>query len=270
MAERKQRITRKYLRERQEMAESGLALPVDSQEDERITASEKFKEVELDLNRKSPAAPPPAPVVRAVPAQAQPSWMLEDDPDADPYADPFAPDEGGGLDEGGSDWWTQWQMRQADRAARTPAGSGSGYSSADRDVYTYGDQTRSGYGYQQDRSSGYSYGSPRTSYGQRSDNSLGPYGSSRYGSSSSDGMLTLPPPSQSDADGLSGSSLSGAQPYKSPYQSQQDRSRQQQPRQQEESFSRPAPYQQWKDRNKQWDPTADDAYLNELMRRNRR
>ena len=76
------------------------------------------------------------------------------------------------------------------------------------------------------------------------------------------------------ADDKSSRSATGYTPYRSPYETRQEQRQQpQEPESmqpQEPGFSRQTPYQKWKDDNQGWDPTADDAYLNELMQRNRR
>ncbi len=266
MAERKQRIMRKYLRERQEVVQSDMVLP-NIAEDERITESEKFKEAKVELSRQQPAARPP--MFRPIPIQTRQSWILEDeDPDADPYADPFAMDSGESQNSDKGNWWTQWNNRQERGGGEDPAVGTYDY----RRTGSYGAGGQTGYDYsrQQNPNSSYSYGQPaRTMYGQEPDSQLGPYGTSSYGSSPSTGMLQLQAPSQ-NTDPVN-PSTSGFTPYKSPYQTRQEQQRQPvAPPQQQQEFSTPTPYQQWKNNNQTWDPTADDAYLNELMQRNRR
>jgi hypothetical protein len=62
-------------------------------------------------------------------------------------------------------------------------------------------------------------------------------------------------------------------PYTNPYDTR--RGQQQTPdggqrTQQQRQYYKPDAYQQWKERSKAWDPTKDDAYLDDLMRQNRR
>lgn len=274
MEERKQRIMRKYLRERQTIVQSDMILP-EPAEDERITDSEKFKQVKMDISRRQATTPSPAPIVRPIPVQARRSWLLEEeDADADPYADPFAMDSGQDREEGEVDWWSEWKSREEAMAADNQLEAARTYDYLRDAGYSVGGegQTRYGYTWQQDQSSRYPYGrAPQTSYGQQSDNGLGSFGTTRYGSSPSTGMPQLSTPLQG-TDDSSSSRKSGYTPYKSPYQSQRQQQQQQTypQTQDQQEYTRPTPYQQWKDNKKEWDPTADDAYLDELMQRSRR
>ncbi len=265
MAERKQRIMRKYMRERQSVVQSDLEVP-SAEEDERITESEKFIQPQADLTRNEASRPPAAPLVRPLPVQTEKNWLLIDaDPDADPYADPFAIDEAKETDKSSADWLAEWRSRQEQADAQNQS---SARSSAYGGYYS-GDQSGSGYPQQRDGSSGYPYGNTqqRTYGGQSS--GLGTYGTTRYGSSTSSEMLWPTQPSV-ETDG-SVNSASGYTPYKSPYQTRRDQQQQQGYQSQPQpEYSRPTPYQKWKNDNKGWDPAADDAYLDELMQRNRR
>jgi hypothetical protein len=270
MAERKQRIMRKYLRERQIIVQSDLVMPSD-EEEERVAESEKFSQPQAELTRKEPARPVQAPVMVPVPVQAQQNWWLAgEDADADPYADPFAKvnDEEGRDSK--AEWWAQWRARQEQLAEeKTPAAADAYGYPGGRGSYS-GEQSGYSYTQQPDGSWRYTYGSamPRTYGGQ--ERGLNPYGTTRYGSSPSSGML-WPSPSSPQTGG-SANSPSGYTPYKSPYETPRDQQRQpgySQDRQQPE-FTKPTPYQKWKSDNKGWDPAADDAYLDDLMRRNRR
>ena len=281
MAERKQRIMRKYLLERQDVAQSDIVLPQTDEENQRVADSERFQAAKVDISRKQAMAPAPAPMARPIPAPVQQShWFLrEDDPDADPYADPFALDtDTPETDASRSGLRELWQARQEQVAAEREAQqSTAGYGS--RYGRTTSDGGLTGYGYsgqQQARGSGYASGQPsQSTYGQPPQSSqLGPYPSGSYGSAPS-GMLQLPGASSGSGAPPAGSrSQQGYTPYQSPYQAQQEQRRQQQmypPQQQPQpEYSKPTPYQQWKKDSQTWDPTADDAYLNDLMRRNRK
>jgi hypothetical protein len=287
MEERKQRIMRKYLRERQTLVQSDLELP-QIEEDERISDSEKFNELDVDLGKERRVPPPQVPMAQPVPMQSQQNWLLqeEEDVDADPYADPFALNKGEERSESAVEWWAEWRSRQEEQAAEKQSGAVENFwSGRDSGNYDPGRQPvygQSGYG-QTDYSSRYGqdpgetgrsyYGSsPRSAYGSQPRVGSGPYGTTRYGSSPSSGMLEWSSPSfGSDEDETR--SATGYTPYKSPYETRREQRQQTQQgyaQPEEQEFSRPTPYQKWKDDNQGWDPAADDAYLNELMRRNRR
>ncbi len=110
MADRKQRIMRKYMRERQDIMQSDLGVPDAAQEDSRVVESEQFKEPSLEFQRqKGGVAPPPS--VRPLPVQ-QPerSWWLETaEMEEDPYADPFSSHTD--AREGSEDSWSPWGKR---------------------------------------------------------------------------------------------------------------------------------------------------------------
>lgn len=82
---------------------------------------------------------------------------------------------------------------------------------------------------------------------------------------------TLPTPT--DRQGWSSQDQTpGYTPYRNPYQTEDDGQRRYgdnfQPQQTE--YSRPNNYQKWKDRNESWNPSSGNAYLDELMRDDRR
>ncbi len=261
MDERKQRIMRKYLRERQDIIQSDIALPVAGAEDLQVLDSEKFRQKNVDLSREQ-GVTPPAPIVQPIPVQVRKNWMFPDDAsEFDPNADPFAMDTGEDLQDDRRDWLTEWRERQQERATQRVTEPATTYDyTSGRSTYSSSD-SRYGYSGQQDRPAGYSsYGAttrPGGNYGYRS-----------YGESPS-GMLKLPDTPVSPYN-TQRSSTPGYTPYGSSYETRQEQRRLQrvQPPKQEE-FSRPTPYQQWKSDNKDWDPTADDTYLDDLMRRNR-
>lgn len=296
MAERKQRIMRKYLRERQTLVQSDLVLP-EINEDEGLDDSQNILNPRVDITPRRASMAPPVQPYQPIPVQAQQNWLLDqEDGSADPYSDPFAVSSEEDTEETEEDWYTQWRQRRDELEAAQQSETPDTYGfDRDRRAFTdgepdfdysfggnqeeapsyYGNTPRTSYGqpqtsYGQPRTS---YGQPQTSYGQQqspygqSQPNSGLYTTPRYGSSPSSGMLA---PTM-DYDGTSGSAGSSYTPYQSPYQSRQQQPQQDryaQPQQQE--FTRPTPYQKWKDENQGWDPTADDAYLDELMRRNRR
>ncbi|MBN2164554.1 MAG: hypothetical protein JXR25_12900 [Pontiellaceae bacterium] len=262
MAERKQRIMRKYLRERQNVTQSGVMLPTIDAENERIAASEIYKS-NTDMNSQgSPTALMPV-NVRPVRIQnnSKSAWYQESDDLEDPYADPFA--RGTATDEkkeSSADRWATWKKMREDRAARNDSGN-SGYATT---VNPYAAQAE---GY---TSSGNRYGQS-TDSGQTEPGRIGPYGTTDY-TSAPTGLLQLP--TSTVGESTIPSTTQGYTPYQSPYQNQRRSSTipdAQQQQSQQNEYERTSPYQQWKKNNNQsWDPTADDAYVNELMKNRRR
>lgn len=287
MAERKQRIMRKYLRERQDIAQSDLIVPDTSQDDTRITESEKFLEPQVAFQRQEGGVAPP-PAARPAPVQAERSWWLDT---AEIEDDPFS--SGSDTEDQSRQPWSPWGRGEDSSASGRSAepqgiwrqgdsflGSRSGY-----DALTEGDNATTAssltYGGYTSRWSTAREGMNRMSgrYGyQQTENrapssgwSLNPANS--YGSSPSSGLLYSPFPTPTTTpSGNTQNQVPGYTPYTSPFQSERDeqgRNRSNlQPQQPE--YSRPQPYQKWKDKNKTWDPTKDDSYLDALMQDKRR
>lgn len=307
MADRKQRIMRKYMRERQDIMQSDLGVPHAVQEDARVVESEQFREPSPEFHRqKGGIAPPPS--VRPLPVQ-QPerNWWLETaEMEEDPYADPFSSKTD--VREGSAESWSPWGKRDDSSAY------GSAYGQQrDKGDDTYSDSREGAFGLQWD-GRGDTYPGGQSVYGRQSesrnrssvsgmtydgytvrrvptsresDQIPGFYGRQRTdirgtdsgwgldsdvrdGSSPSSGLLTSPFPSPyATQDWSSQNQTPGYTPYRSPYQVQGDEQRRYggdlQPH-----YSRPNNYQNWKDNNKAWDPTADNSYLDELMRNQRR
>lgn len=294
LEERKQRIVRKYLRESMTLEQSGMIVPSDLPEDERVTDSEKFKDAEISLQREdgSPTAAvlpprPPRPVAR----RANSNWLLDtDEGTTDAYGNPVT----ASTIDSGDDLWSAWdgssekkatsEIDRQDRRSYDPSRN-SPYSRQNAERGTadaqnaqnalYGNQPNSRYGRTEDANRTDLFGRTRSDYS--SGLNVQGTGSNPYGSDPEQGMLTSPFP-QLNSSGQERSSLEqerrqSYKPYQSSYDKQrEERSQQQQytqPQQQQE-FKRPDSYQQWKERNKTWDPTADDAYLNETMQKNKR
>lgn len=287
MAERKQRIMRKYLRERQDIAQSDLVVPNASVEDARITESEKFIEPQVAFQRQEGGVAPPR-AARPAPVQAERSWWLDT---AEIDEDPFS--SGSDTANQSTEPWSPWSSREDSSASGSSSesqgiwrqgdsflGGRSGY-----DVLTEGDNgstaTSLTYGGYTSRWSTATEGMDRMSgrYGrQQTENratsrrwGLNPVNS--YGSSPSSGLLYSPfPTPNTTRSGNTQNQVPGYTPYTSPFQSERDeqgRNRSNlQPQQPE--YSRPQPYEKWKDNNKTWDPTEDDSYLDALMRDKRR
>lgn len=264
MAERKQRIMRKYMRERQDIMQSDLGVPDAAQEDARVVESEQFRELSPKFERqKGGAMMPVVQPNQPVPVQSERNWWLETaEMEGDPFANPFSSKADAG--EGSTSSWSPWGRRedssvygdaygrQRDGRGGTYSGSREGSSSQQREGRgdNYPD-TWSAYGMPGEsgnRSSGSGmtydgYTSRRVPASRESDRSAGFYGRQqtdtrgtdsawglnsvdRYGSAPSSGLLLSPFPSSSTAqDWSSQNQAPGYTPYRSPYQIQGDEQR---------------------------------------------
>lgn len=292
LEERKQRIVRKYLRENATITQSDLVVPSDLPvEDEQVTDSEQFKDAEVDLQRHEGAATPIMPPQQRPVPRANSNWLLDDmDEEADgsnPYADPYS---SGSIDSG-DNLWSAWdgtssrdtqttrQNRNTDSYRNDP------YSRQDSNRGIFGGRQQQEYSTGGQQGSGFGASSRTGIFGREQQSGQSGYSSGlnlqgsqtrTYGSDPSEGMLSTPLPqidSSSRKDEQRRSSQ-GYQPYKSPYEQQREERRQQQrgtvPKPEQPEFKRPDSYQQWKERNKTWDPTQDDAYISEMMKKNKR
>jgi len=287
MEERKQRIMRKYMRERQDIAQSDFGVPEAEVEDARVLESEQFKEPSVEFQRQPSAATPP-PAFRPVPVQQERNWWLEtSEADGDLYSDPFA-SKSADADKSENSWspWGKREdssvyggadnrqpgWRRDDTSPGSPSAydirreSGNGFSGSDMtdDGYT----SRWAPGPQvNDRMSG--YGRQQLDHRGRRESGWGRNSADRYGSSTTPGVLPSP---YSSPYGMQGSSArdqaAGYTPYRNPYQSQGEDQRRRsggslQP--QQPQYTRPDHSQTWKESYKSWDPTSDNPYLDELM-----
>lgn len=300
LEERKKRITRKYLRENMQVTQSEMLVPSDlPPEDEQVADSEQFREPQVELSRQQqPGTPMPPPQQRRpMPQQEESNWLLEglDDEDRDPYADPFALDKPKNSE---TDYWSSRNQRNQESRYGSSRG-GNPYERRSYDPY----ESRSRYGTsrygnnlsQQQEQTGVYSSQPQTRYNrsgsQGNQTGITRYGSDpsgtpgsslttprTYGASPDSGLLNSPFPQSGSAydpyrrKDSTREKQGGYKPYESPYKSQR-----QQPgpygtqnRQDQETYQKPDMYKQWKDKNKSLDPTRDDAYLDELMRQNRR
>lgn len=283
LEERKQRITRKYLRDHAKITQSAMMVPSEVLEDERIADSEKFKTAEVNLEREEAAASPIVPMPPPTrPVQtAEENWLLqgtEDITEFDEYGNPVAAE---GAD---SDFWSLWGTEQetppakeqrASRGFNSPYGSDASSASGGRDaqqdsrIRTFGGASPAS-GTTQDIF-GRTQSAPAYSSGfglQRSTRT--------YGSDPEEGLLTSPFSRQEySSRDQSETERSGTyQPYKSPYQQQREersnRSSWSTPSSESQQYQRSDSYQQWKSQRKEYDPTADDAYINQMLQQNKR
>ncbi len=285
LEERKQRIVRKYLREKGAIEQSDLVVPDASAEEAEVKDSERFRIPETEFKPQEGAAaplPPPRPQIR----METRNWLLDDQAaeTEDPYANPFAaPDakEGAGRD----DYWTQWGGRdgvQPDAAYGTRG---------DNRYATPGRQTRD--------TSNTRYGTPRQAdsggggygqYGQRTPPQSGRSGGNvdifgtpapaatdeglafpgtrtTFGDTPRSGFFQTPFPTpnrRATTDPQETPKPRTTTPFYSPYDTQRRQGNGTGAARNE--FIKPDPYQQWKQRTQTWDPTSDDAYVNELVR----
>lgn len=268
MAERKQRIMRKYMRERQDIVQSDLGVSEVAQEqvDARVTDSEQFKEIPVEFKRQIGGVAP-LPGVRPAPLQRpERNWWLETaELNEDPYADPFAP-KADAREEVTSPW-SPWSGRST-YDMQSESGAESYGSGTTDDGYTF--ERTSPY-QEQGRTSGFNV--PRQTGIRGTDSGWGLNSVNRYGSSPSRGLLQSPFSSSPSSQIRSPQTQTpGYTPYRSSYQIQADQLRRSggnlQPVQPQ--YMRPSSYQKWKESNNPWDPTSDNIYLDELMRDQKR
>ncbi len=275
LEERKQRITRKYLRENTKLAQSEMYVPTDVIEDEQVTGSEQFKEIAPQFERQEAGTRPPPRPQRPVPVQqTTENWLLADPSlDEDPYSNDLDPY--GSSRDAESDYWSLFGGRPG--ATQPPE------SSRKRPAYDpYANRNRNNSTRDQGIFGSGQAGSGRTGiFGQRQGEALqgnlgnpagiGSRARRTYGSSPESGLLDTPFPQRGQAETERSRESQQYVPHKSPYQTDRtQRGQQRGPQTPQIEYTKPDAFKQWKDRNKSWDPTGDDAYLDELMQKNRR
>jgi len=300
MAERRQRIMRKYLRGHANVAQSELEVDVARPEDEVLANSEQFKEAQVGLQRHEAATPmpPPPPPRRRRPTAQERNWLLAADPT---LGDPLASADDEESPKKPADW-TLWggQDREESLYGETPYNKSWYGRKEDPSVGT------SGYGPRRQKSFSssteikpFSFGRDPSVLQQKeaipSEGYSGIFGRKQEQPSGS-GLGTLDltrdpihdpnlnqsrlkspflrestPPAERPIG--FGSRTKSYTPYKSPYETQRQQQQQQQQwggqGQQQQEYKRVDPYQKWKKRKPSYDPTAGDAYVNELMPKKR-
>ncbi|VGO21385.1 hypothetical protein [Pontiella sulfatireligans] len=279
MEDRKRRITRKYMRERGNVVQSDLLVPVEElPEDVQVADSERFKVPEVGFERQEPGARPmpPPQARRPVPASADRNWLLAEDPLAtEPYADPYGKAEAEKKSEPAIDWSTWGRPEEKEPGI----GSRPAYSRSVENPYTKREQDQINF---QERSSFMDPRDPRAS-GLQSKGLLGNTvqpggGHGVFGaqqdkdaaSQNTSGLLKVPYSTSRDRYDYNAQEKqrrAGGAPYKNPYESQRPRHETQSGVRQKpvQEYKRVDPFQQWKDKNKTWDPMKDDAYIDEMM-----
>ncbi len=265
MEERKRRIMRKYMCAPASSSESNMLVPVEElPEDEQILDSEKFKEPQVEFKpHEAGAMPMPRQVLRPLPKPEERNWLLAEDPlaEEDPYADPFSMEEE-----------EPRPTRDYRDVQRTEPGRYDPYSWSKQEVADPRSPETEGYprsrlfGTRPEERSASSFS---LDYRRKTPSRVAP--SSDLLKSKSPFSATTPSSERYRTDQKS---QQGLIPYRSPYQTQQSPrtpySSQPGFRQEPQEFKRVDPYQKWKEQRNTWDPTKDDAYINELMRRDRR
>ena len=294
MEERKQRITRKYLRERAEITYSEMAVPDVEAENTEVLASEIYKQPQVDLQRQEGGiAMPRPPVRRPTPRVENSNWLLAESPEIeDPYADPFAVNDASSESAKKSDW-TSWGRDRSsstynDQQAESRFNRRTDYESASQSFFNPRDPRSStterfSSGFQQEGSSFLN----RSQYGQQQESSLF-YSSERLDLSREKTSKTtftrnrLQSPYQQEAQSRSGQSIfssgtpfqsEGYTPYKSSFQIQQEQRKQEwgESSMVQPEFQKLNTYQQWKEKKPvKYDPTSDDAFIQEMMPKTRR
>ena len=306
MEERKQRITRKYLRERAEITYSEVVVPDAEIEGEEVLASEKYKQPQVSIQRQEGGVVMPQPMRRPAPRVENSNWLLSESSElADPYADPFAPKASSVESKEKADWTTWGTERnvlpyaESQRESRfNQRGSEDSFGNQQSRGY---DSTQQGFfnprdprsGSTESMSSGFRQESSvwgRSSFSGRqqvfqSPSSMDALDLSRdktIRSSQSQSRLQSPysreMQSQSGRSEFRSSTQSGSgiyTPYKSSFQTQYEQRQQQRGggygQQPQQEFQKQNTFQQWKEKNPiRYDPTADDAFIQEMMPKTRR
>jgi hypothetical protein len=288
MEERKQRITRKYLRERTNLALSESMVPVDESEDENIVDSERFREPQVEFKKQEPGGAMPLPPRRPVPQVENRNWLMAEEPSIeDPYADPFAPKEAEEKSKGQDAWARREQEQESSPYDRTPRESW--YQRRNPDSSTQQNPSR----YDPNNQGAFFSRNPQIfspgsmQPGSPQQSGLKPFSSGKldlsrdhiFNPGMDQGRLKNPAlrggaPSEDRTFG-SDSMLKkqgGYTPYKSPYETRREQQQGgggiRQPRQ---DYQKPNAFQQWKDQNPtRFDPTRDDAFIDEVMPDRRR
>lgn len=271
MEQRKQRIMRKYMRERVNVAQSDMVVPQAATEDEQVAQARQFSETveSLDRQRVSPPQPaiqPPPQSRRPVPRKQERNWLLDESTlDLDPFAalydagletDPDKTERSKSRTPSAYDAYIERRQKASTERGifgeRAPAQERQGYRATTQGGAIFGRR-------EQDASTGYGgLGFQRKTYGMSPDKGLL---STQFPRSAARAR------EQSSRDALE---KQNTVPYKSPFQRQREQQQQQGGQKRQQEFIKQDPYQQWKDRQKVWDPTKDDAYLDELMQHQQR
>jgi hypothetical protein len=166
MVERKQRIMRKYMRERQDIVQSDLGLSAAVEEDARVVESERFKELSPNFERqKGVTMPRVIQPNQPVPVQSERNWWLETaEMDTDSFANPFSSRTD--AEEGSTSSWSPWGRREdssiyGNAYGQQRDGQDETYSGRREDSSVYGDA----YGQQREGRRGDTYPGAWSAYG---------------------------------------------------------------------------------------------------------
>lgn len=298
MAERRQRIMRKYLRNHSNIAQSDLEVPGVQLEDEGLVESEHYKNTPISLQRKaSGTSIPPPPPRRPPPQTGNSNWLLAADPLlTDPFALPGDREEPAKKKTDGSTWGreqesssyggVQYESWFGSRNKGAGLGNGSRNGSRQEGLstsrgynpFSFGGKS---FGSQQQESAPYSsrYSSL---FGRKPEaSSFGSgYGTLDFSRERTEdptlnqGGLQIPFSREStlSVNGALGVDRKGQTyvPYKSFYETRRQQQQNQQPpwggqTQQKPEYKRVDPYKAWKKRTPVYDPMGNDAFVNEHL-----
>ncbi len=256
MQERKQRITRQYITQQQEVEQSGLMFLDPAELDERVLQSEMYaKNKSSGPEDQNSLMQRRVSVARPLPAQpgSDSSLLLVDEDDADMYADPFASDSGQDQSTTAFDLVSGWAEEREALASERQRNSDAAYA----ELVARRQQTGA--------LGGTTQPSSLTTLGQNPANPVGgafpTFGTPSVGGGLSIGTYT-PSTTRNPGNGSTPSTLPGIVP-RDPYSGAGQGSGQSTSI---PEFTRPATSSdEWGGRNDRWDPTANDAYVNELM-----
>ncbi len=291
MAERKARITRKYLQKRVEITQSEMVVPdaaVENEED--VLASEKFKDAQVDLQRQEPGTrmpPPSAPRPRPR-AAANRNWLLADAPEEEEDADtnPFSLKSTKAKPAKQTDW-SAWGTERDSSSPYTVTENESRFnwrnSGTSRQGGLFGSQETSTEGLQPGFQSQQYPGLEGSSlFGRQQQEARNPYPTGGLDLSrdktvdptlNQNPFLRTPARSAGQSSNADPRKQQGYIPYKSPYQTQRNQQQQQwggttEPRQE---YRKQDPFLKWKEQNPHRnDPMRDDAFITEMMPKTRR
>lgn len=292
MAERKARITRKYLQERVEISQGEIVVPdaAAEAEEEDVLSSEKFKDAQVDLQRQEPGTrmpPPSAPRPRPR-AAANRNWLLADAPEEeeDANANPFSLKSTKAKPAKQTDW-SAWGTERDASSPYTITETGNRFnwrnSGTTRQGGLFGSQEASTEGLQPGFQSQQYPGTEGSSlFGRQQQGYQNPYSTGGLDLSrgkTADPTLNANPFLRTPARSADPSSRAdtrkqqGYIPYKSPFQTQRNQQQQQwggttEPSQE---YRKKDPFQKWKEQTPlRNDPLRDDAFITEMMPKTRR
>ena len=286
MAQRKQRIERKYLVERAEFVQGDVVVPSDQAEgEEEILDSEKFKEPQVNLQRQEAGTatmPPPRRPRRPPPRQANRNWLLAEEEDpalTDASSSPFAWDTSAESKPKKKAALSSDRLRRDSYYSNTSTRRDSWFTPrTDSTISSSFDTRGSSFGTTQSKStSPYSstvgsglFGQQRQEESSSLQGTLSPLHANSFGDTTAQDAFKTQTPFQTGVSRADKASRTrqGYTPYKSPYSAQPT---QQQPwggttTPKEQEYRKQDSFQKWKKTSsKELDPMRDDAFIDANM-----